>query len=150
MSRFIAPCLVPLLGVLLLSACGGGAGGGSGGSSAGVGGTPSAKALGKRSLPGYLVEVTQQPSVASSTIAVRVLVTPDAGLPQPNSVACWIGGEYSESATMVSASLVPGSTDQYELSLTRPADPTGLAVWARLSFADGSVLEAGRETFALQ
>lgn len=141
----LAPCLVPLLGVLLLSACGGGAGGGSGGS-----GTPSAKALGIRSLPGYLVEVTQQPSVASSTIAVRVLVTPDAGLPRPNSVACWIGGEYSESATMVSASLVPGRTDQYELSLTRPADPTGLAVWARLSFADGSVLEAGRETFPLQ
>jgi len=131
-----------LLGALLLSACGGGSGGG--------GDAPSSNALGKRSLPGYLVEVTQQPNAASGTIVVRVLVTPEAGLPQPSDVACWIGGEYSESATVVSASLVPGSTDQYELSLTRPADPTGLAVWARLSFADGSVLEAGRETFPLE
>ena len=81
---------------------------------------------------------------------VRVLVTPEAGLPQPSGVTCWIGGEYSDSATMVIASLMPGSTDQYELSLTRPANPTGLAVWARLSFAGGSVLEAGRETFPLE
>ncbi len=145
----LSTCLVPLLGVLLFSACGCG-GGGSTGNTTGGGGAPPSGSLGKRSLPGYVVEVTQQPDSASGTITVRVLVTPNVGLPQPNDVTCWIAREYNDSATTVSATLVPGSTDQYDLSLPRPADSTGLAVWARLSFADGSVLEAGRDTFPLK
>jgi len=54
-------CRVPLLGVLLLAACGVGTGeGGSTGKSDVGDVAPSSSSLGKRSLPGYLVGATQQ------------------------------------------------------------------------------------------
>ena len=126
---------LPLLGVLMLSACGVGAGGGrsTGTSNPGTStvSAPPSSALGKRSLPSYLVNVTQRPSAVSRTIVVRVLVTPDACQPQPSGVTCWISGESSDSVMLGSARLAVGSEDQDELSLTRSANPSVHSVWAR-------------------
>ncbi len=133
--------------VALLASCGAGGGGASGGSAPG----PSAgAALGERAVPGYTLRARRVSTAADGTITVRVHVTPDAGHPLPTAVTCWIAGDYRAEASTSPAALAAGMNDEFEVMLAMPQPlPADAAVWVRLTFPDGTVLEVGRAAFPI-
>ncbi|MBA3937390.1 MAG: hypothetical protein H0X38_08000 [Planctomycetes bacterium] len=133
----------------LLASCGAG-GGGASVSQAGGGSQGSAPGavLGERAVPGYTLRAHRVSTAADGTITVRVHVTPDAGQPLPTAVTCWIAGDYVADASTSPAAVVAGTTDEFEVMLVMPQPlPADAAVWVRLTFPDGTVLEVGRAAF---
>jgi hypothetical protein len=137
--------LIPSLATILaLAACGGGHGGGA------AAAPPSSNQLGERAVPGYTLRVARLAGAAGDAITARVQVIAAIGQPPPATVSCWIGSAYDPSASPTTANAVVGATDRFDAVLTMPQPPpAGAAVWVRLTFPDGSVLEAGADAFPL-
>ena len=129
----------------VLASCGTGGGGAAGGS---ANGSSSGTVLGERAVPGYTLRANRLSTAADGSITVRVKVMPDAGQPLPTSVTCWIAGDYTAEASTNPAVLVSGATDEFEVTLMMPQPLSAdAAVWVRLIFPDGTVLEVGRSAF---
>ena len=146
---------VTLLSILVLCSCGGGGGGSSDETANNVhpvnpppaGGVD----LGSRAVPGYTVQAARMSAVlAGQPITIRIVVTPVADQPLPDSVEGWASSEFDAMAVAIPATAVADQPGVYEASipLSDPL-PTTCAFWTRLRLADGSVLELGREDFRL-
>lgn len=142
--------LLAILGFCCLAtACGGGAGGG-GGSGAGTGTTPTGDGPGQRLVPGYAVGTELRSDlVAGGPCKVRVTVAPEAGQQAITTVEAWIGlNEYVAPGAITSAAAVSSNTWDVTTTLPSPL-PADATVWLRLTTADGSIIEVGRDAFQL-
>lgn len=144
-----------LLGVALgclLTACGGGGGdpGAPAAGGGGAGGAPAAPVT--RSVPGYTVGVTRLTALlAGQPCTVQITLTADAGQPAVQSLAGWLGTDaYAAPGSTIAATPVSGVADTWQIVVTVPDPiPAAATVWLRLTAADGSVMEVGRNAFEL-
>jgi hypothetical protein len=77
------------------------------------------------------------------------MVQPDADRGAVTSMDAWIGHQvYAEPAVTVAAALANDSVWNFTTTLPDPL-PSDATVWLRLTTADGSVMELGRDAFLL-
>jgi hypothetical protein len=132
----------------LITACGSG----GGGTGTGAGETPTTNGPGQRSVPGYTIAATRRSAlVAGAPCTVRVTVTPESGQQAITAVEVWLGlNEYAAPASTTPATPVSGMATTWDVVTTLPNPlPADATVWLRLTTADGSVLEVGRDAFQL-
>jgi hypothetical protein len=134
----------------LATACGGGAGGGSN-SGAGAGVPPTSDGPGQRSVPGFTIAAERRSALtAGAPCIVRVTIKPDSGQAIAG-VQVWLGlNEYAEPASTTPATAVTGLANTWDVTTTLPSPlPAEATIWLRLTTADGSIIEVGRDAFQL-
>ena len=144
--------LLAILGFCCLAtACGGG--GGGGGASTGGGAEPpvTGDGPGQRVVPGFSIAAKRQSAlVAGAPCVVRVTITPESGQ-VITGVQVWLGvNEYAEPASTTPAIAVTGLANTWDVTTTLPNPiPADATIWLRLTTADGSIIEVGRDAFQL-
>lgn len=131
---------------LALAGCGGG--GGGGGTSAGS--APTGDGPGQRAVPGYVLSAEKKSAaIAGAPLTVRVTIAPQSGSQAITGVQVWLGlNEYAEPASTTSATRVAGYDNTWDVTTTLPSPlPADATLWLRLTTADGSVIEVGRDAF---
>jgi hypothetical protein len=136
----------------LLAACGGGGGdpGAAAAPGGGAGGTPAAPVT--RSVPGYTVGASRLSALqAGQPCTVQVSLTADPGQAAVQSLAGWLGSDtYAQPGTTIAATPVAGLADTWRIVVAVPDPlPPSATVWLRITTADGSVMEVGRNAFEL-
>lgn len=141
--------LLAILGFCCLAtACGGGAGSGGGG----TGATPTGEGPGQRLVPGFAIATELHSDlVAGGPCKVRVTVAPDAGQQAITTVEAWVGpNDYTTPGVTASATPVSNQDNTWDVSTSLPNPlPADATVWLRLTTADGSIIEVGRDAFQL-
>lgn len=130
----------------LVTACGGGAGGGG---DAGV--RPTGDGPGQRAVPGFAIAVARTSTlVAGSPCTLRVTITPQSGQ-TITAVEVWLGlNDHAAPASTTPATPVQGMANTWDVATTLPNPiPADATIWLRLTTADGSIIEAGRDSFQL-
>lgn len=149
MNRSRLPLLLALISCGLLAGCGGG-GGGEG--VADTGAPPTVAIAAQRSVPGYAIGVERRSTItAGAPCTVRLAISPEAGQPAITGVEVWLGVD-SYTAPVATSQAIPvaGAANTWEVSTVLPDPlPTDATVWLRLTAADGSVMEIGRDAFRL-
>ncbi|MBA3938094.1 MAG: hypothetical protein H0X38_11575 [Planctomycetes bacterium] len=141
-----------LTALLLATLIGCGGPGAGGGATAGSGGTtppPSdhGQALGTRAVPGSTVTVASDGPLQAGA-AARFHLSVSTPVPVPLEVRAWIGGAYDPAIVGIQAT--PVAIGTYDVTVPIPSPiPIDSHVWVRMVFADGSVIETGREDFML-
>ncbi len=133
---------------LVIAACGA-SGGGAGGSG---GATATDDGPGRRAVPGYTLSAAKRSAAtAGAPLTVRVTIAPEAGSQAITGVQVWLGAnEYAEPASTASAAPVAGLANTWDITTTLPSPlPEEATLWLRLTTADGSVIEVGRDAFQI-
>lgn len=140
--------LLTILGFCcLVTACGGGAGG----TDASPGETPSGEGPGQRAVPGFTIAAERRSTlVAGAPCAVRLTIAPQSGQ-TITAVEVWLGlNDYTAPASTTTATTVAGLANTWDVTTTLPNPlPADATVWLRLTTADGSIIEVGRDAFQL-
>lgn len=131
--------------ILAIAGCGGSGGDSSGNPAA----TPQPST---RDVPGYRMRVTAIDRPTPGTTAqMQIAIESLDGGAAPSAIAAWVADAYQVAAVGVTAAPVPGQVGKFKAAVPVPAALNAdAAVWIRLTFPDGSVLEAGHDAFPLK
>ena len=131
--------------VLVLAVAIAGCGGGGDTSGSPTATTPTAS----RDVPGYRVQVTAIDRPTPGTTAqMQIAVESLEGGATPSAITAWVADTYQATVVGVTADPVPGQTGMFRAAVPVPTVlPGDASVWIRMTFPDGSVLEAGHDAF---
>ena len=140
--------MLALVSCGLLAGCGG-----NGGQGAADGGAPPTGAIpAQRAVPGYAIGVERRTAIIpGGSCTVRLAVSPEEGQATITGIEVWLGADaYAVPPSTTRAFPVTGTGSTWEVSTVLPDPlPADATVWLRLTAADGSVMEIGRDAFRL-